>query len=889
MFATLAELKSESDVEQKLIWRILTETTPIGLGFLPAEIHTKSDIRALPIGKGKSQQQKLYFPDYAIVLGGLPVCIVEAKRPGEDILEALREARLYACELNAQFPSGMNPCIRVIACNGEELASTRWDTSDAELRIPLDSINTATAIYNEFQEIHQRDRLRAYATTILESITQRPFKMPLQIVGGRTVRNEEIGHNSFGATLQTDFQHIFDPASDEERAYIAKHAYVRSLRRDKYAEPIDRLIRAASPPSVSDPKLIENTQQATEINATLTQRKKLEHQVLLLVGGVGAGKSTFIDHFREVAISEELKSSTRWVRLNLNKAPLNKEEAYKWICVEIKERLQALVPEVDWADIATIQKVFGIELRDLKRGVLSLLREDSDAYRDKLVTELLKWKDDPLISAKCTMRYVCGDRGLLAVIVLDNCDKRTRDEQLFMFDLAQWVQSEFQSLVVLPIRDVTYDHHRKEPPLDTALKNLVFRIEPPLFAKVLQKRVALALKEIGANDSSEKLTYMLPNGFKVEYPRSDQGMYLASILKSLYEYDRLIRRTITGLAGRDIREALSLFIEFCTSGHVGEHEIFKIRQSNGNYTLPYPIVVRVLLRMNRRFYEGDSSYIKNIFACDPRDARPDMLARFAILHWMKTMWPEKGPSGVKGYHRASSVIEALVPGGHESEVLRREIAYLVRARCLIAEHQRVDNIQDEDLVALAPAGVVHLELSNNLDYLAACAEESWLDDARLAESIAHRLTNDGVYGHYSRVFTTKNGLDLADYIQAKASQSFPCPNVFLRDGKVFEEEKLIDEFRYMRTKTFRNCIEFLVLNLPWRATELDLEKLFADHVDEVVDAKIITDDNGRSRGSGLIKVKCDDIEKVVHAVSGLTVGGRVVTVKLSNSRFNPLR
>lgn len=84
-------------------------------------------------------------------------------------------------------------------------------------------------------------------------------------------------------------------------------------------------------------------------------------------------------------------------------------------------------------------------------------------------------------------------------------------------------------------------------------------------------------------------------------------------------------------------------------------------------------------------------------------------------------------------------------------------------------------------------------------------------------------------------------------------------------------------------------MEFLVLNLPWRATELDLEQLFADHVDEVVDAKIITDDNGRSRGSGLIKVKCDDSDKVIHAVSGLTVGGRVVTARLSNSRFNPAR
>ena len=59
--------------------------------------------------------------------------------------------------------------------------------------------------------------------------------------------------------------------------------------------------------------------------------------------------------------------------------------------------------------------------------------------------------------ARGMARFLCTGGGRLLVVVLDNCDKRNRDEQLRMFQLAQWAQSQFKCLVVLPLRDVTFD------------------------------------------------------------------------------------------------------------------------------------------------------------------------------------------------------------------------------------------------------------------------------------------------------------------------------------------------------------------------------------------------------------------------------------------------
>ncbi|MEX6220454.1 hypothetical protein AB6G21_07425 [Providencia hangzhouensis] len=84
-----------------------------------------------------------------------------------------------------------------------------------------------------------------------------------------------------------------------------------------------------------------------------------------------------------------------------------------------------------------------------------------------------------------------------------------------MFEVAQWLQNEFRVLIMLPLRDETYDNHRNRPPLDTAIKDMVFKIEPPMFQEVLLSRVQLILNKMGAK-SNNKIQYDLGNGISVD-------------------------------------------------------------------------------------------------------------------------------------------------------------------------------------------------------------------------------------------------------------------------------------------------------------------------------------------------------------------------------------
>jgi len=248
---------------------------------------------------------------------------------------------------------------------------------------------------------------------------------------------------------------------------------------------------------------------------------------------------------------------------------------------------------------------------------------------------------------------------------------------------------------------------------------------------------------------------------------------------------------MVGLAGRDVRRALEIFLEFCMSGHIGEDEILKIRLFKGQYVLPLSVVARVLLRMQRRFYDGDRAYLKNIVQCDPSDSLPDHFVRLGILRWLESRLKINGPAGVEGFHRASSLISDLAAIGHDASRIRFDLLYLAREGCLIPEHLRVEKIEDSDLLKISAAGVVHLQLLTNPEYLAACSEDTYISDNDLAKRIASRI-GQGLDAQFSPLTTALNATEFVKYLKTISDQNLAQPDIFLDADAAAESKSLID-------------------------------------------------------------------------------------------------
>lgn len=803
------ELKNESDVEQKLIYPLLTAELPYGLGFAGASVLTKHNIRALSINKGRST--KSYFPDYLITQQDYPLIVVEAKTPGEDLVEAYREARLYSQEINALFPAGINPCVKVIATDGMIFLAGNSDELEPCIELKLEDLIPASELFAKFVEGFSVKAVSHLCEKYDALLKPSYLKKPRRIIGGKALQNEEVGHNSFGANIAAELGHIFNPSSIEDRIFIVRNGYIPSKRRERYIDPIDKIIRAAKPPSEADAKLIEDTANPSELVKVIARGKVLEHKVILIVGGVGAGKTTFIDYLREVALPRDVAESSLWIRINMNESPISGDEIYNWLRAEIVSGCKRELPDIDFDDLDVVQKVYSVELARFNK-VQGRLLKGTPEYNLRLVEELDKLEADRHSTAVAFTRFCGTERGKLPIIVLDNCDKRTLNEQLLMFQAAQWLQREFKALVILPLREETYDNHRERPPLDTALKDMVFRIEPPMFQQVLVKRVQLALREIGAGQSGS-LRYDLPNGYTVEYSKTDTSLYLMSILKSIFDHDKYVRRIIVGLSARNIRRAMEIFLEFCTSGHIKEDQIFKIRRSEGKYTLPLYQVSRVLLRMNRRFYDGDASYIKNIFSTTQFDARTNYFCRYLILRWLKSRFHQFGPSPVKGYFKVRDVKDAIMVYGFEDSIVTRDIEHLLAGHCLLSEDFRIDQITDDDLIRIAPAGFVHLDLLSNITYLAALAEDTLFSDESLTRAIAGRISD--LERHYDVNTTYENARDLVGYLERERERQAQLSGTFLSQSEFLELSDLSD---------MKNALESHILkNTPkdWLAAETE--------------------------------------------------------------------
>lgn len=773
------DLENESDVEQKFLYGLLTEGLPIGMALPGSMIQTKANLRRFKIGKGG--ETKLYYPDYVVVMYGMPLVVVEAKAPSESVEEGYRQARLYAHELNALFHTGLNPVRFIIASNGIELWYGYADQSEPISKPLLTDLGPYSNDIAGLQELISWGKLSVRAQDIAQSMRPDGLFKPRRLLGGSTFQNEEVGVNTFGATITTEISAIFNPTTSEERTFIAKHGYIPSRMRERYIDPIDRVIRAARPHSETDAFLLEDTSRPAEIISRLKSRASLEHKVLLIIGSVGSGKTTFIDYLQRVALPKDLIESTVWCRLDMNAAPVSSLEIYNWLRRELILACRDSLPDQDFDDLDTIKRIFAVDINRFNKGVGRLYADNQSLYCEKLAELIDGIQKDLHLVAQGHVRYCCGDRGRLCVIVLDNCDKKTRDEQLLMFEAAQWLQKEFRALIILPMRDETYDNHRSHPPLDTALKDMVFRIEPPLFQNVLLSRVKLAMLELN-KESTEKLCFSLPNGITVEYPKSDQAYYLTSIVKSLFEHDRFVRRMIVGLSGRNMRDAMEIFLEFCNSAHIGEDQIFKIRQSEGRHTLPLHQVATVLMRMNRRFYDSDHSYVKNIFSANREDARPSFFCRYMILRWLREKFSNAGTDGLKGYYHKGAIKQELISYGLSPDMLDREFNYLLASRCVIAEHLRLDSLVDEDLVRIGPAGFVHLDLVGNVSYLASVAEDTFFSDRNQAERIATRIKDQGRHLHIQTA--VDNATEVIEYLQRVRQQLTPPNGSFLADDRL---------------------------------------------------------------------------------------------------------
>jgi len=765
-FIDLEYLITEGDVEQKIVWPLLTNSEPNGLAFNETHIQTKLNLKKLKIGKG--QNSKLYYPDYVILIEGLPLVVIEVKKPNEDLKEAFRESRLYALEVNALYQQELNPCKLIIACDGTKLLAGSWDSATPSFEIEILNWVPTDSKFSAFIELFCYREIRKSSQDIRKILrTNVIFRKPTHLLGGRHIRNQQV-KNTFGESISIQNRHLFNPSNESERIDIVKNAYVKVQKHLSHVTPIERLIQKKIRPSIQDSIEILDTTKPKEIVSKLHNARDYNNQILLLVGSVGSGKTTFTTYLKEVALDESLNSKLTWLWLDLNQAPVNSKEIYQWLKESICNELQDTLPDFDSEKIESIKAIFSSEIISFNKVALELFSPDSEKYKEKLFDKIKELQANIDKKLGAYIEFFVHKKGKELIIILDNCDKRNLEEQLLMFEVSSWLKENTSSIVFLPLRETTFDHFRHQKPLDTVIKDLIFRINPPSLKQVIYSRIKYANR---LSEQTKNSYYFLPNGIKVTYPSKDELSYLKSILNSLFQ-NNFFRKLLIGIAGRDIRKGIEIFLDFCKSGHINEGDILQMIKSNGDYSLPNHIISRVFIRGNRLYYSDSDTKVKNLFYSDPSDKLPDPFVRISILTWLRKRNRIKGPSGIIGFHRVSSLIKDLTILGHSIDRLYDELKTLITNSLIISESQDSNKLENNELISINSPGLVHLNLLDNVDYLSACSEDVWYKKEEIANNISTRISGNFKFSHLSLETILYNSSDLLEYLEAYSNEYY---------------------------------------------------------------------------------------------------------------------
>ena len=183
------------------------------------------------------------------------------------------------------------------------------------------------------------------------------------------------------------------------------------------------------------------------------------------------------------------------------------------------------------------------------------------------IEDLQEWHKDPQRLALGICRHFTGQRREVVVVVMDNVDRLNLESQLGAFTLSLWFLHQSKTFVILQMRDETYERFKNSKPLDTFRSGVVFHITPPRFLDVVKRRLELSLESLSRN-SPETLEYHLSSGMRIRYPNSMLGEFMRSIYLELFDRRQNLSRILQGLAGRDIRYALDMFVSILNSGHL---------------------------------------------------------------------------------------------------------------------------------------------------------------------------------------------------------------------------------------------------------------------------------------------------------------------------------
>ena len=415
--------------------------------------------------------------------------------------------------------------------------------------------------------------------------------------------------NYLAPQMTTLMTTCFADLTDADHAQMLRECYVKSEVTNDYLKQLESFVGQTLPPELANAQKIERADPGDLLEAFSSGTS------ILVIGRVGTGKSTFLSFWQE-RLNETLTDTPRVIlyldllsRTQIHATNFDHDRMVDEICSDLLIQAQQNNPGLNPFDHDLLLDIFHGDIQRKKSSLSDAVR-NSDAvhkYTDDVIQERIK---QPQFHLKAYLGHLAR-KHIVAGVILDNVDRGTEEFEKTAFKLAYSLTVNTKATVLTALRETTF-HRGRGGFLDVG-RHRQFTISPPPFSEVVRLRFEYVKGKLEHDASLSARFRRGGAGFSFEQVR---GM-AEVIAQVLFADNRAISECIQALAATNIRIALELLEDFCTSPHTDVDRLFKqyeaMMRSPTALGPTVDTLMRSLMRSRRSRYEEANSRIVNLF------------------------------------------------------------------------------------------------------------------------------------------------------------------------------------------------------------------------------------------------------------------------------------
>ena len=567
--------------------------------------------------------------------------------------------------------------------------------------------------------------------------------------------------NDYSDTLQPFINHIFvDLVDGSSKLDLLQQCYVIRKQYKDVGADINQIFDV--PPAFANPynvrSLSETLQDAGNFQYVYKEsenflRNNARGSLIVLMGGVGCGKTTFIHHFFNFVLA--------------------KPEKRVWF----------------YASFFDVLPRGPLDVSSIENHIYeSIIREFYVKYADKFFFNAGLNNAEMLNADFKTVLVLFSSimrEGYTIAVVLDNADQHSvlsPKYQEGVLAVAKFLTESLKCVVILALREESFFKSMRSGVL-TAFPVPPYHISSPNFDILIQSRLEYVLNILVLPDKqiSKLLNHEVDLGPLKELVKLFFEIVSYS-LNNKRSQGREILKFFDDVSGGDMRLALRYFRAFVSSGNTDIREMIEKekeeRRYGEHYEIPFHHFVKSIILQQSRIFATGKSPILNLFDFN-QELSDSYFLNLRILNYLYNRIGRQTSQG-RGFVEIASIISEAERVNISQKAIEYSINNMVDYGLIQFENQAKDNYYRPIAVSITNTGIYYLnELSRDFVYLDLVWMDTPLTDnalidfllARLVETNSAKTEND-LYTRFERTEAFINHLKVMEINELRSKPEY---------------------------------------------------------------------------------------------------------------------